>query len=322
MSFIQIRSNDALDINPPAGDQHLSVHGSNWLWAVTAVYILSFLGFFAFSFTARAGELVFHYIYGFALLVGSVSYFAMASDLGWSLVATSSNLDEGRTRQIFFAKYINWVVTFPAIVLALGLLSGISWATIVYQIFLSWFWVLAYLAGAYTATHYKWGFFTFGTVAWILLVLNQWMVGRASARRVGGSAAGVVHDYSVLLGWLTVLWLLYPVAWGLSDGGNEIGETAGFIFLGILDVLMLPVLAFMTMGMSSNWDYNKLNIAFTQYGRVPVASGQFPEKNTATATVPAIAPLAPATASAPATATPAGISAERPEGDALADERV
>lgn len=35
------RSNHALDVNPPAGHQHLSVHGSDWLWAVTAVFLLA-----------------------------------------------------------------------------------------------------------------------------------------------------------------------------------------------------------------------------------------------------------------------------------------
>lgn len=35
--------NDALNINPQAGDTHLSVGGSDWLWAVTAVYLLSFV---------------------------------------------------------------------------------------------------------------------------------------------------------------------------------------------------------------------------------------------------------------------------------------
>lgn len=30
--------NDALRTNPPAGDQQLSTNGSNWLFAVTAIF--------------------------------------------------------------------------------------------------------------------------------------------------------------------------------------------------------------------------------------------------------------------------------------------
>lgn len=43
MGVIFERGNDALNINPPAGQERLSVHGSDWLWAVTAVFILSFV---------------------------------------------------------------------------------------------------------------------------------------------------------------------------------------------------------------------------------------------------------------------------------------
>lgn len=36
-------SNDALDSNPPNADYHLSNHGSDWLWAVFALFGLSLL---------------------------------------------------------------------------------------------------------------------------------------------------------------------------------------------------------------------------------------------------------------------------------------
>ncbi|CAK7202924.1 hypothetical protein SEUCBS139899_005651 [Sporothrix eucalyptigena] len=294
MAVIQVRTNDALNINPPSGAEHLSVHGSDWVWAITAIYIVSFLAVFGLSFAARAGERIFHYIYGMALFVGSVTYYAMASDLGFTVIEASSNLGRGDSRQIFFAHYINWVVSFPAVILSLGLLSGLPWATLAYQVFLSWFWILSYISGAYTTTHYKWGFYGFGTAAWIFLALSQWLLdGRRSAVRVGAA-----RDHTLLSGWLNLLWLLYPIAWGLSDGGNKIGVTPSFIFFGILDVLMLPVLSFATLFLSRNWDYNKLNIAFTQYGRVPIAGGNYPEKEQAAGVqVPAAA--APADVAAP-----------------------
>lgn len=38
------RGNDALNVNPVTGvDEALSVHGSDWLWAVTAIYVVSFV---------------------------------------------------------------------------------------------------------------------------------------------------------------------------------------------------------------------------------------------------------------------------------------
>jgi len=275
------RDNDALDVNPPAGSDALSVNGSDWLWAVTAVYILAFLVFFGLTFAARSGEKIFHYLFTIALLVGSIAYFAMASDLGYRLVAqVNSRPSLGLTRQIFWPKYVNWVVSFPAIITALGLLSGVPWATIIYNIFLSWVWIISYLISAFTVSNYKWGFYAFGTVAWLLLAYNTFAAG-SSAKRLG-----VGRDHTTLSGWVNFLWLLYPIAFGLTDGGNRIGVTPGFIFFGILDLLLVPVLALAFVFLARRWDYNQLNLAFTRYGRVN-HGGHFPEKNTTTTTAPA-----------------------------------
>ena len=93
--------NDALQINPPAGAEQLSVEGSDWLWTVTAIYALLFVVYYGLSFRAPFGEKVFHYIFSITLLTGTISYFAQAADLGFSVVAVDDT-----TRQFFWAKYV------------------------------------------------------------------------------------------------------------------------------------------------------------------------------------------------------------------------
>ena len=206
-----------------------------------------------------------------ALLVGAVTYFAQASDLGWSAVQQVDHLGQGVSRQVFFAKYINWVVAFPSFALSLSLLSGISWVTIVLNIFVSWFWVLTYLAAAYTTTNYKWGFFAFGTFSWIILAMSTLNECREAAELLG-----ISRDYITLARYLNLLWLLYPVAFALTDGGNVIGVTGGFIFFGVLDVLTLPVLSFAFVILGRRWDFGKLNLAFSDYrgGRHAAITGE------------------------------------------------
>ena len=115
MSILFARSNDALRINPPTGsDFHLSVNGSDWLWAVCAIYCFSLLVVVGLAYFARSGEKIFHYLFTISLFVGAVSYFAMASDLGWTPVETSTN--ERGLRQFFYARYINWYVPLPSFV--------------------------------------------------------------------------------------------------------------------------------------------------------------------------------------------------------------
>ncbi|KAG5743075.1 hypothetical protein H9Q69_009664 [Fusarium xylarioides] len=290
MPAVIFARNDALDVNPQSGDARLSDAGSDWLWAVTAIYIVSFLAYFALSFKPRNNERIFHYLFTIALFVGAIAYFSIASGIAYSVIPTQRNLGRALSYQIYFAKYINWVVAFPIIILALGLMSGVSWATILFNIFLAWIWIISYLCSAYTTTSYKWGFFGFGTFAYLMLAFQTLHPGRTSAARLGLS-----RDYLILAGWVNLLWILYPIAYGISDGGNVVGVTGSFIFFGILDVLLIPGLAFAFMFLSKRWDYGVLNLHFTQYGRVNAGNGVFPEKR---------APVAPAAEQpVPATAT-------------------
>jgi len=257
------RSNDALNINPPVGNRHLTVGGSDWLWAVCAIYSFSFLVVVGLTYFAKSGERIFHYLFTISLFTGAIAYFAMASDLGIVAVHISDNLSSPGFREIFYPKYINWFVGWTPLVIALGLISGISWATIAFNVALSWTWVASWLSGAMTATNYKWGFFAYGIVAYFLLAASLFGTGLITAKRLE-----VHRHYTILAGWAVFLWLLYPIAYGLDDGGNKITVTDGFVFFGILDVLLVPVLAFGIIVLSSRWDYRKMNLYFTQYGRV------------------------------------------------------
>ena len=52
------RHNGALNANPPAGDVHLTTHGSDFAWMVFAVMLLFFLGTVGWLFSVRPLDLV------------------------------------------------------------------------------------------------------------------------------------------------------------------------------------------------------------------------------------------------------------------------
>jgi bacteriorhodopsin len=157
---MMLKRDDVLDVNPPiAIGRSLTLNGSHWLWAVTAVFILSFVCSLPLSlllinanalkqlalafltlFRPRNGERIFHYLFTIGLFTGSVAYYAMASNLGWSAIATHLYTSDALFYTVFFAKYVYWVVSFPVAIIALGLASGVSWASIVFNVFLSWAW--------------------------------------------------------------------------------------------------------------------------------------------------------------------------------------
>lgn len=51
----------------------------------------------------------------------------------------------------------------------------------------------------------------------------------------------VSRTYLLVGVWTISLWFLYPIAWGLSEGGNVIAPDSEAIFYGILDILAKPV---------------------------------------------------------------------------------
>jgi bacteriorhodopsin len=83
--------------------------------------------------------------------------------------------------------------------------------------------------------------------------------------RESAEVLGIGLDYIILSGWVNLLWLLYPIAFGLSDGGHVIGVTGGFIFFGILDVLFLLVVSIGFSILSRKWDFSKLQLDFSEY---------------------------------------------------------
>ena len=123
--------------------------------------------------------------------------------------------------------------------------------------------ILCYLFSAYTTTSYKWGFYGYGTIAYLVLAWQTTVPALASARRVM-----VARDYMILTGWLNTIWVLYPIVFAVTDGGNVLDVTQEFIWTGIIDTLSLPVLACLVLFFARHWDFGLMNLHFTQYGRI------------------------------------------------------
>jgi bacteriorhodopsin len=149
--------------------------------------------------------------------------------------------------------------------MAVGLISGVSWATIIYNIALAWIWIVAYLCSALTGTRYKWGFFAFGTIAMTMLICSLCVNGFKTSARLSDP---IKKHYKALCGYLVLFMICYPIAFGVDDGGNKITVTQGFIFWGILDLFTVPILELGLLALARRWDFKELNLYFTQYGRV------------------------------------------------------
>lgn len=85
---------------------------------------------------------------------------------------------------------------------------------------------------------------------------------RRNAARLGPQ----VNRAFLMCGSLTAfLWMLYPVAWGLCEGGNVISADSEAVFYGILDLLAKPVFGALLIWNHRNIDFARLGLHIRDY---------------------------------------------------------
>jgi len=228
-----VNHNHAVDINPPSAAIHINARGSDWLWSAFSIFGLATLVFFAWAFAKPATHRVLFYIPALVTLIASINYFTLASDLGSVGVPVQFHHKSGDTRQIFWTRYMDWFVTSALMLLGLFLTTGMPWQHILFIIVMVWTSVVCGLAGAFTATSYKWGYFTFGVVLMFFIFYSILIPGRRHANVLGAEISRV---YNMTGLWAVAIAFLYPICWGVSEGGNVITSDGEAVFYGILDL--------------------------------------------------------------------------------------
>jgi len=250
----------AVDVNPPNAQIHITNHASDWLWAVFAVMALSMLGMFAWSYTRPRGTRFFHNIALIILLVSTIAYFSMASDLGATPIQTEFRAKG--TRQIWYVRYIQWFINFPLLLILMLFATGLALTEILTTAFFAWVVVVCGLVGALVSSSYKWGFFVLGLFAlfyiWTVLLGH----GPRSTFNAGpGMRTGYIRGSGVIL----LLTLLYPICWACSEGGNVISPTSEMVWYGVLDLLLGPAYLYYFIFSLRSLDYGAFGLQSWKY---------------------------------------------------------
>ncbi|KAK9453302.1 hypothetical protein V1511DRAFT_462620 [Dipodascopsis uninucleata] len=264
IEFIKRGGNEALDINPPAGAKlHITTNGSDWYWTVFSVMGFTVLAYAVAAYFVPRKERVFHYTSIAAAFFASIAYFTLASDLGWTPIETEfSHQQDGGFRQVFYARYIGWFMVSPLLMINVSFLAGMSWITSLFIACIQEIFVISGLIGSLVPSTYKWGYFTIGVSAWFLVAYNLVYVGYQS---LGELSATNVHPelkkmYIGLVSCMCLIYSLYPISWGLSEGGNVITPTSEGVFYGVLDIIALPILNTAVLYMSRRLDFEEIGL--------------------------------------------------------------
>lgn len=255
--------NKAISSNPPTADLHLTNSGSNWDWAIFAIMLFSDLCLIIYTFTVRPrASRLFNYLGILILTTSAIAYYTMASNLGNTPIQVQylRGRSPGTTRAVWYARYIDWFITTPALLLMLLLATGLNLSSILMIIFFDLVMVVMGLIGALTHSSYKWGYYAFGLAALVYIWVSLFTQGLGSAGFIGTDAR--LH-FVRLAGYLSFLWMLYPVCWALSEGANVISPTSEMIFYGVLDFFTKPIFIFLLF-------FSMRNIEYSRFGLMPL----------------------------------------------------
>lgn len=253
-------------MNGRTADIAITTHGSDWYFAVCAVMTVAGFAFMGLAIRKPRHARIFHYITSAVVFTAAIAYFCMGSNLGFAVIEVeffrSNPVVRGQFREIFYVRYIDWFITTPLLLLDLLLTAGMPWPTILFVIFTDWIMIVTGLVGALVTSRYKWGFFTFGCAALFYIIYHLGWESRRNANRFGKD----VGKAFLFCGSLTsLLWILYPIAWGVCEGGNVISPDSEAVFYGILDLLAKPVFGALLIWGHRNIEPSRLGLHIADY---------------------------------------------------------
>lgn len=182
--------------------------------------------------------------------IATISYLALATGDGASFkhtVLTHEHKHADPThqhvfRQVFWARYVEWALTTPLLLLNLAFVAGMNGADITVTIVANVIMVLTGLFAAFgQIDSQRWGYYVITWLAFLVVVYQVAIGGRRNVAAKGTATAkffGAIGSYALLL------WAIYPIIWGVSTGSRRMSVNSEVITYAVLDILAVPVFGF------------------------------------------------------------------------------
>ena len=161
---------------------------------------------------------LYHVITTLIVIFASISYFAMATGHGVSIHTTTIRSQHEHVpdtfheiqREVYWARYVDWALTTPLLLLDLSLLAGMNGAHITMAIIADIIMILTGLFAAFGSegTPQKWGWYTIACIAYLVVVWHLAINGRDSAQ---ANSRKVGSFFLAIAGFTLVIWTAYPM---------------------------------------------------------------------------------------------------------------
>lgn len=212
--------------------------GETYLWTVFGVMIAGVLVFGATTFRASYRYRAIHLLNFTIVSIAAASYFAMASGIGKTIVHSDPH---GRSawREVYYARYIDWIFTTPLLLLDLTLLAGVPIGETVALIAADLFMIGTGIVGAlHPSLKYRWGFYAFSCTAFVVIVASLISSGRHYAFARHPKVGSLYNQVSIAL---AIVWTAYPIVWAFAEGTGKLSADNEVLAFGILDIIAKPV---------------------------------------------------------------------------------
>ena len=167
--------------------------------------------------------------------IAATAYYTMARGEGYSIKSTTG-------RYIYWARYIDWALTTPLILLDMANLAGASRSLTAILLVFDDLMIILGLASVLSLDNgTKWGWFALGCVAFVP-ILYLVLIDYQKYKRP--EVSGAYNTHAV---YLAILWVLYPVAVGVGSEGEAISSDAETVWITILDILAKTVFGSMLL---------------------------------------------------------------------------
>lgn len=145
-------------------------------------------------------------------------------------------------RQVYWARYVDWSITTPLLLLDLAFLAGLNGANILVAIVADLVMILTGLFAAFGKSDgAKWGWYAIAGAAYLVIVYQLAIPGRRSVKARDNATSKL---FTALGLFTIVLWTLYAIVWGIFDGARKGSVDAEIIAYAVLDILAKPVFGF------------------------------------------------------------------------------
>jgi len=204
----------------------ISSTGQTCLWIAFAGLFLPTLFFLSKTFEVPDGKRYFHIITTAITAIASLAYLTMASGAGFIVRADG--------RQFFYARYIDWTLTTPLMLLDLCGLAGASNDTTLFLVLADVLMIVAGAIGALLNTYpNKWFFWAFGMFFFMPILYFLTMGLNEKAERVGAAASAIFKNVALLT---AISWAAYPAVWIFGEGAGLISADHECIAYTVLDI--------------------------------------------------------------------------------------